>query len=117
MNGRITISPSLFQKRMGIDIDEFHFEIVHGSMNAIGSVQSSLTSLSASTKLLRQELKLQIKTNEIKNYFSYFYTKYMLWLLNETVLLNTQNICAATCDNQQCGILTSLDSDEPVHLP
>ena len=42
------MSPSLFQNSVGIDIgDEFHFEKVLGSMNAIGSVQSSLTSLSA----------------------------------------------------------------------
>ena len=40
------MSPSFFQNRMGIDIDEFHFEKIRGSMNAIGSVQSSLTSLS-----------------------------------------------------------------------
>ena len=47
------MTPSLFQNSMGIAIgDEFFFEKVHGSMNAIGSVQSSLTSLSASTKLL-----------------------------------------------------------------
>ena len=26
-----------------------------------------------------------------------------------------KNIWAGTCDFQQCGILTSVDSDEPVH--
>ena len=26
-------------------------------------------------------------------------------------------ICAVTCDFQQCGILTSVDSDEPVQHP
>ena len=30
---------------------------------------------------------------------------------------NQTNICAATCDFQQCGILTSVDSDEPVQPP
>ena len=25
--------------------------------------------------------------------------------------------CATTCDFQQCGVLTSVDSDEPVHPP
>ena len=28
-----------------------------------------------------------------------------------------QDICAATCDFQQCGILTRADSDEPVQPP
>ena len=27
----------------------------------------------------------------------------------------SENILAMTCDFQQCGILTSVDSDEPVH--
>ena len=29
----------------------------------------------------------------------------------------TDNIWAVTCDFQQCGILTSVDSDEPVQPP
>ena len=38
-------------------------------------------------------------------------------LLNEMVHLITQNIWAATCDFQQCGISTSAASDEPVKPP
>ena len=34
----------------------------------------------------------------------------------EGVILSVNNIRAATCDFQQCGILTSIDSDEPVQL-
>ena len=29
----------------------------------------------------------------------------------------SKNIWAVSCDFQQCGILTSVDSDEPVQLP
>ena len=29
---------------------------------------------------------------------------------------SASDIIAATCDFQQCGILTSVDSDEPVHI-
>ena len=32
-----------------------------------------------------------------------------------TALINT--ICAATCDFQQCGIFTSVDSDDPMQPP
>ena len=31
--------------------------------------------------------------------------------------LKQKNIGAATCDFQQCGIFTSVDSDEPVKAP
>ena len=34
-----------------------------------------------------------------------------------TITCNARTIGAATCDYQQCGILTSVDSDEPVQSP
>ena len=33
------------------------------------------------------------------------------------VTINLNNVCAMTCDFQQCGILTSIDSDEPLQPP
>ena len=33
------------------------------------------------------------------------------------VSCQSDDISAATCDFQQCDILTSVDSDEPVHPP
>ena len=40
---------------------------------------------------------------------------YEPWVLNNAIGIKI--IIAVTCDFQQCGILTSVDSDEPVQPP
>ena len=71
------------------------------------------------TQLILKTPRSLVKSAFQKIFFSYYSTKlYVVCTqknrLNETGLLSTQYIRAVTCDFQQCGILTCVDSDEPV---